>query len=399
MLRKLFAVAVLCLAGSGAAWAAPFPTINQDVGVCDPNAPSHCIAPDASGNVPITGTITASLGGFTPSASGARMTPITVTTSDSSGTLPTGAVTVVSNVGSNPMYCNVNGVAATTSDQLIASNSWFAFTIPAAITTLHCIATGGSTTANGVGGAGLPTGAGGGSGGGGGGGAITMASGAVASGAYSAGSYAAGALAAGAFASGAGVDGWDLTQGAKADSVCGTATGTCSVISLLKFLNTAVGSAIPAGPNLIGKVGIDQTTPGTTNGVQVNAALPAGTNTIGNVGSDPSSGKGTPSSVAINVSTATTTQLVAISGSTKIYVTSFDVIAGGTGNITFEYGTGSNCGTGTTALTGAYNLTAQAGIAKGNGVGAILIVPAGNALCVLTSAAVQMSGSLSYQQF
>jgi len=72
-----------------------------------------------------------------------------------------------------------------------------------------------------------------------------MASGAVASGAYSAGSYAAGALAAGAFASGAGVDGWDLTQGAKADSVCGTATGTCSVISLLKFLNTAVGSAIP----------------------------------------------------------------------------------------------------------------------------------------------------------
>lgn len=34
---------------------------------------------------------------------------------------------------------------------------------------------------------------------------------------------------------------------------------------------------------LIGKVGIDQTTPGTTNGVQVNAALPAGTNAIGKV--------------------------------------------------------------------------------------------------------------------
>lgn len=104
-------------------------------------------------------------------------------------------------------------------------------------------------------------------------------------------------------------------------------------------------------------------------------------------------------SAAINVSTATTTQLVALSGSTKIYVTSYDVIAGGTGNITFVYGTGSNCGTGTTSLTGAYNLTAQAGIAKGGGLGPVLVVPAGNALCVTTSAAVQMSGSIAYTQF
>lgn len=51
---------------------------------------------------------------------------------------------------------------------------------------------------------------------------------------------------------------------------------------------TAVTSlpATPAGTNLIGKVGIDQTTPGTTNGVQVNAALPAGTNLMGKVGID-----------------------------------------------------------------------------------------------------------------
>lgn len=40
---------------------------------------------------------------------------------------------------------------------------------------------------------------------------------------------------------------------------------------------------LPAGANLIGKVAIDQTTPGTTNGVQVVAALPAGDNNIGNV--------------------------------------------------------------------------------------------------------------------
>lgn len=46
---------------------------------------------------------------------------------------------------------------------------------------------------------------------------------------------------------------------------------------------TTITNALPAGTNLMGKVGIDQTTPGTTNGVQVNAALPTGTNTIGNV--------------------------------------------------------------------------------------------------------------------
>lgn len=133
----------------------------------------------------------------------------------------------------------------------------------------------------------------------------------------------------------------------------------------------ATGSAVPSGAQL----------QGVRSGANMVAQLQAS------------------ASVPINVNTATTTQLVALSGSTNIYVTSFDVIAGGTGNITFVYGTGTNCGTGTASLTGAYPLTAQAGIAKGNGSGPVLIVPSGNALCVTTSAAQQMSGSVSYTQF
>ena len=43
----------------------------------------------------------------------------------------------------------------------------------------------------------------------------------------------------------------------------------------------AVQSTLQAGSAIVGQVGIDQTTPGTTNGVQINAALPAGTNAIG----------------------------------------------------------------------------------------------------------------------
>ncbi len=64
-------------------------------------------------------------------------------------------------------------------------------------------------------------------------------------------------------------------------NVGGTLTGATGTSS---GINTVVNAALPAGTAIIGKVGIDQTTPGTTNGVQVNAALPAGGNTIGNVG-------------------------------------------------------------------------------------------------------------------
>lgn len=362
---------------------------------------------DATGTLCTAASVSASISGFAPATTG---TPISATTGGVTGSLPAGAVVVATNVGTtNGAYCKL-GASSTTSDQYIAPNGgWFAFTV-GANTQLTCITSTSTTTVNMVGGAGLPTGTGGGGGGSGGGGAVTLASGAVASGAYSSGSiasgaYASGSIASGAYAAGAIGSGAMVDLGAIADAAA-TAGSTGSLSAKLRLmttqldtLNNNVTSSIPAGSAIIGKVGIDQTTPGTTNGVQVNAALPAGSNSIGTVGADPSKGGATPASVAINVSTATTTQLVALSGTTKIYVTSYDVIAGGTGNITLVYGTGASCGTGTTSLTGAYNLTAQAGIAKGNGVGAVLVVPAGNALCVTTSAAVQMSGSVSYQQF
>lgn len=47
--------------------------------------------------------------------------------------------------------------------------------------------------------------------------------------------------------------------------------------------NQNLNTVSAAGSAIIGNVRIDQTTPGTTNGVQVNAALPAGTNVIGQV--------------------------------------------------------------------------------------------------------------------
>lgn len=103
------------------------------------------------------------------------------------------------------------------------------------------------------------------------------------------------------------------------------------------------------------------------------------------------------SSVAINITTAVTTQLVALTAAQSIYVTSWDVMAP-SGNFTLEYGTGTLCGTGTTALTGPEAMNGGQ-VGKGTGLGTILPVPASNALCAVTDSAVQYSGSVSYTKF
>lgn len=134
---------------------------------------------------------------------------------------------------------------------------------------------------------------------------------------------------------------------------------------------------------------------GTTGAAAPASAIYLGANSSGNLTGIIQA----DASTKIDISTATTTQLVALVSGKKIYVTNYKVVAGGTGNFKFVYGTGSNCGTGTTDLEGANNLTAQSGSSDGSGIGPVLIIPASNALCATTSAAVQMSGHLAYTQF
>lgn len=106
-------------------------------------------------------------------------------------------------------------------------------------------------------------------------------------------------------------------------------------------------------------------------------------------------------SIPINLSSQATTQLIPAVSNKAIYVTSLDIVSNGTTTFTFEYGTQTTnpCDTGTTALTGPYGLVAQFGVAKGSGTGPVLVVPDGYALCAVNSAAIQVSGSLSYAQF
>lgn len=109
-------------------------------------------------------------------------------------------------------------------------------------------------------------------------------------------------------------------------------SGNGSTISVLKNIANGVAGAIPAGTNIIGKVGIDQTTPGTTNGVQVNAALPAGTNIIGTVGAlTYPVGATAITASATGTTGATTATLAGTSGKTT-YICGYSIRANATAN-------------------------------------------------------------------
>lgn len=367
--------------GLGLLWSAPSRgappnTIANSVAVCDPWNPQRCAQPDASGNLPITGSFSAA--GFTPATTG---TPISVTTSGVTGTLPAGAVVAAFNVGTtNTAYCKL-GASATTSDIAIPPASWFAFTVGAA-TQLTCITASSTTTVNMVGGSGQPTGAGGG-GGGSGGGAVTIA------------------------------DGADATQGAKADSVCGSDIGTCSLIALVKRTNQQVtagqitagtagtpstqvlsvqgvtsmtpfssnlyvgGSAVASGTGAVGSttprvaVGTDTATvagtaPATAGIAATGAAPPAGSVQVAAVASGATGGlmaglKTCDLHAKYDASDNGSIEMVAAVSGRTIYVCGFILATGGTAtNLKLVDGTGTNCATGTPVdLTPAYQLTAN----------------------------------------
>ncbi len=131
-----------------------------------------------------------------------------------------------------------------------------------------------------------------------------------------------------------------------------------------KNLKTVVNAALPAGTNILGKVGIDQTTPGTTNGVQINAALPAGTNVIGLVRPDQT----TPGTTnGINFTTSSNSGVGLVPGVAGSSVSSL-VLKASAGNLYRVYATcTSACWLmvfNATSLPG--NGATTAGIASGN---------------------------------
>jgi len=102
------------------------------------------------------------------------------------------------------------------------------------------------------------------------------------------------------------------------------------------------------------------------------------------------------SSVALAISTATTTQLVAISGTKATYVCGLTATFGASTTAQLEYGTSTNC-TGTNALTGVM-APATGGVISLGGSGTKFTAPASNGLCLVSVGTGGINGFLSYVQ-
>jgi hypothetical protein len=110
---------------------------------------------------------------------------------------------------------------------------------------------------------------------------------------------------------------------------------------------------------------------------------------------------GVPSTMAtipIAGTVATSTRIITGNASKQIYVTALGLIPAATSVVTLTAGTGTNCGTNTTSLTGAMTFTTQAPFFYGSGYGAVLVLPKGYDLCI-TIATAAAPGTLAYAQY
>jgi hypothetical protein len=100
------------------------------------------------------------------------------------------------------------------------------------------------------------------------------------------------------------------------------------------------------------------------------------------------------SSVALAISTATTTQLVVPSGTTAVYVCGLSASFGASTTMSLEYGTSSAC-TGTHALTGVYAPATGSILTLG---GAHLVTPGSQGVCAVSTGTGGINGVLTFVQ-
>lgn len=103
-------------------------------------------------------------------------------------------------------------------------------------------------------------------------------------------------------------------------------------------------------------------------------------------------------SATVSVSAAATTQLVSLFTGKSVRVCAFTITESSAGSAKFVYGTGSNCGTGTTDLTAAMLLPTNGSISLASGGGSLFRAPESNALC-LTAVTGNITGFINYQRF
>lgn len=235
---------------------------------------------------PLPVNATASISGFTPNG---NVASLSVTSSTGNVALPAGTVVSVTNTGSNTAFykLTVGASTAATTDAALVAGATVGLTV-GSNTYINAITASSTTTLRLAGGSGLVSGYGGGSSGGGAGGAVT-ASGTTAHDAAGTstdpvlvGCYASAAAPTSVSADGDATRNWCLRNGAQATVI--TAAGALVGGDATNGLDVDItrNAALVAGSAVIGKVGIDQTTPGTTNAV---SATNAGTFAVQPAGS------------------------------------------------------------------------------------------------------------------
>ena len=102
-------------------------------------------------------------------------------------------------------------------------------------------------------------------------------------------------------------------------------------------------------------------------------------------------------SAVISISGSGLTQIVAASGAKQVRICHISVSNSAGSTVQIEYGTGSNCGTGTTALTGVYQNVAT--MALDFPTRAELDAPSGDAVCLNYGTSVTAGGTVLYAQY
>lgn len=138
------------------------------------------------------------------------------------------------------------------------------------------------------------------------------------------------------------------------------------------------------------------------------AAPPARANFTGGLGSGATGGFVTGIPVCdtfanVNVTTATTTLLITGVSGRHVRICGMSLVTAAANNVALISGTGATCGTGTTGMNGGtsaasgWNFAANSGLTQGNGLGTINSTNAtGDSVCIVTSAATQLSGRIAY---
>jgi hypothetical protein len=167
-----------------------------------------------------------------------------------------------------------------------------------------------------------------------------------------------------------------------------TLSGTAAAVNGLYVMNAA------------GMTQLKITNSGTFTGTsQILKVVGSATPGVGSVAQpdpcqDKSAGK---TSVAISISTATTTQVVAPVAGQRVYICNFFALEGASATVQLTQGTGATCGSSTSNITGNMTASATAGTAE---LELFLLAPTavGNGVCIVTGAAVGVNGVMTVVQ-